>query len=409
MAKIINNARFCNLIDEHSNWSTYNPILRSGELGIVTQTDGGKTIGVIGNGQSTITDLLSSFDDNLIYFGKGAQYELMAAGSSLGGVKNGELHKTGIDIRGGIIYNDLMDNWNDNENCYVIDKLQVGKLLCDDITENTVFSGDTITLRYIDPDTQEEPTLLEDDKISGIMLMNISKDENNEWINGYFGMDNKMDFYVQRGENKYILYPFDSIYPNNITGLCCINAEMNTTSIVTPQNLIFKNDYWASGNPEDEGYEESKQIIYNPADLEITIDLTPPTITVAEGDVVTYDAETNTYNLVLDGGITAENAVKLSKIDPLEEKVNLLDEQLTALDEQKLNPEDVVIEGEGKINVTRDGDKTTFSVAHNTTNVNMVNAGTFNVSSGITYTFITGIEVDEYGHVTKINTTNYIW
>ena len=421
-AKIINNARFCNLIDDYINWtddSEHPHILRAGELAIVQfapRDNGSGTAGVIGDGISTVSSLLSS-DINTFFFGPGAN--MNAAGSNLGGVKKGDLHKTGIDIKAGIIYNDLIDDWDDNENCYKIDKLKVDNLIYGKATETTTFSADTITLRYIDPNTQEQPELLEEDKLAGIELRNIAKNESNEWVNAYFGMNSNMDFYLQKDGSSYIIYPSDYPYSNNVIGLYSINTTTNTFSIQPPKELVFKNDYWAKGEPEDEGYEDSKLKKYD-AINGLEINLTPATIIVNE-QIINYDLENNQYKITLDAeGLTEDTAALINSIPELGEKITNNTESIQELAETKLDPSDVIIEGSAKITVTKttttetledetENTTITFSVAHDEQSVEQSYAPVITVFPGNEFSFITGIETDEYGHITKIITSRYKW
>ena len=414
--KVINNARFCNLIDDYINWTdeSHPHILRAGELAIVQyapRDNGSGTAGVIGDGVSTVSSLLSS-ESNTFFFGQGAN--MNAAGSSLGGVKQGDLHKTGINIRAGIIYNDLISDWDDNENCYMINKLKVDNLIYGKATETTTFSADTITLRYIDPSTQEEPELLENGKLAGIELRNISKDEVGDWVNAYFGMDNNMDFYIQKNGSSYIMYPSDYPYFTNTTGFYSINPETNTFSIQAPKSLTFKNDYWATGDPEDEKYEESKLRTYDGLES-LEINITPPAIIVNEQNVE-YDLENNQYKIVLDAeGLTEETAALINSIPELDERITTNTTSIQTLEENKLDPEDVIIEGGAKITVskseeTEDNNTTiTFSVEHDEQTVERTTAPTVTIFPGNEFSFITGIETDEYGHITKIITSRYKW
>ena len=420
-AKIITNARFCNLIDDYINWTDENHprILRAGELAIVQfapRDNGSGTAGVIGDGISTVSSLLSS-DTNTFFFGQGAN--MNAAGSNLGGVKQGDLHKTGINIKAGIVYNDLISDWDDNENCYTISKLKVDNLIYGKATETTTFSADTITLRYIDPSTQEEPELLEDNKLAGIELRNISKDEAGDWVNAYFGMNNNMDFYVQKNGSSYIMYPSDYPYSTNTIGFYNINPETNTFSIQTPKSLTFKNDYWATGDPEDEKYEETKLRQYSGLES-LEVNITPPAIIVNEQNIE-YDLENNQYKIVLDAeGLTEETAALINSIPELDERITDSTESIQELAETKLDPNDVIVEGAAKITVTKTTttetleDETknttiTFSIAHDEQSVEQSYAPAITVFPGNEFSFITGIETDNYGHITKIITSRYKW
>lgn len=424
-AKVINNARFCNLIDSDTNWQDYNPILKKGELGIVTDTiigQGVGTIGVIGNGSSSIQELLTGYNDNLIYFGRGAHYEMPLAGGKLGGVVNGEFTKTGIRIEKGIVYNGLIDNWNVNENCFTINKLEVKKLLYDEASTSPVFDTDTIQVRYHDPDSVEPPKLLEDYKISGVQTVNIAKDEDGNWIDGYFGLDNKGNFYTLKGDYSYAYYPIMNPLTKNTIGYYNFNFENHAFSLQTPKELVFKNDYWATGSPEDEKYEETKLRIYDGGITNsLEIDITPPKLTLNNSEI-TYNPETNSYVGNFDGGLTTENAAEIAKIPVLEASFNelktstessieTLNDDLKDLDDRKLESDDIRIEGDGKISIEKTEGTTTFKVVHNNVEQQTINNEEVIIvpNTGIPYTFITGIGVDDQGHITKIITSTYKW
>lgn len=425
-AQIIKNARFCNLIDDYINWTdpNINPILRKGELGIVTGTTYGKTIGVIGNGIQNVSELLSNFDDNLIYFGKGAQYELLPAGTELGGVKDGNVQETAIQIKNGIVYNKLVDSWNINENCYTINKLEIKSLICTDMTYAPVFETDTIQVRYIDPNKVQEPTALADGKIAGVQVMNIIKNEEEKWVDGFFGLNNQGNFYIFKNNVPYTFYPSLNPITKDITGFYSINVEDHAFSIISPKKLTFINDYWAKGEPEDEGYEETKKQYYDSLEQELTINLTPPKIIVNEQNI-NYDVENNQYKITLDAeGLTEETAALINRIPELEQTIVNYDSEFKNIRETKLDPENVVIEGTNKLSVTKTTEtvtvgeneedqeertKITFSVVHDEQTVDRTYVPENTISPGLSYTFITGIETDSYGHITKIITSTYKW
>lgn len=418
-AQIIKNVRFCNLIDTYANWTDGDQkhILREGELGIVRLGINDRTVGIIGDGATDIRDFLNQpigYEDNIIYFGRGAQMPA-ATGDQLGGVKNGPI-ETAIEIKNGIIYNKLVDSWDSNAGQYVIKKLKIEDLTCDNFQADLSIEGDVLLLR------KKQEGALEDGVISGIEIDKLIQKEDGSFYKGYFGLDNKENFYISRQGSNLPLYPAENVYYNNTIGFYNFNAENQAFSILPPKELIFKNDYWATGEPTDEKYEETKLKKYDGIMSGFEINLTPPTITTANGNAE-YDFETNTYTLLLNGGLSDENIELLNSIKPALERVDACEEAVANnntnietlqtnvenLQTTKLESKDIIIESGNKITVTRTEGTTTFSVAHNTATVTTDSDTEEIITKGQSYTFITGIETDNYGHITKIITSTYKW
>ena len=70
----------------------------------------------------------------------------------------------------------------------------------------------------------------------------------------------------------------------------------------------------------------------------------------------------------------------------------------------------VILEKSGHFYYTQEErTKITFSVTHNEQLVDRTYVPENTISPGLSYTFITGIETDSYGHITKIITSTYKW
>lgn len=428
-AKQIRKARFCNRTDSLLNWTTHNPVLLDGELGIIQNGINEQTVLLVGDGTTAVGTMLESYSDynnNIIFCGQGAQYDLPPAGIDLGGVKQGDETETGIDITDGIVSNLLVDDYDMEEDCYIINKVHVRHLIADREEEVPVFESATITLRYLDPEGVEQPEPLQDGDYAGITVMRTKELEDGTLISTQIVVDNKEQLYVSRDEELRPVLIMEELSPIGKPSLLEIDEETNLARLTDVQTLTFTSPYLSQSKVDPDTGEEivtEGSVVYNGLEP-VTLDLTPASF-MLNGQEMEYDPTENAYSIWLDGGLNQENLDKLNSIDTvvagfdalknelqadfaeLEEHVNATDAAIDAKIAKKLESEDIEIKGTGVIKVSRDDGTTLFSVEHNKLTVEKDTDQPEVIQKNEPYTFITGIEVDEYGHVTKIQTRQY--
>ena len=418
--KQIRVGRFCNRTDALMNWVTYNPILLNGELGIIQGGLNGQTVLLVGDGVTNVNTILenySDYNDNIIFCGQGAQYDLPPAGIDLGGVKKGDETETGIKIEDGIVSNLLVDDYDMLEDCYVINKVHIRHLIADREEEIPVFESSSITLRYLDPAGVEAPEPLADGSYAGITIMNTKELEDGTLIPTQIVVDNSEQLYVSRNEELKPVLTMSQLLPLDKPSLLTINSETGLGSLADVQPLTFTSPYISQRFVDPITGEESivEGLVTYTGLNATTIDLTPPQITV-NSQPMTYDANTNTYAITLDGGLTEDNAERIAKIDVLEASFASLDKTVTdslaAVDDKiadKLSVSDLSIEASEKITVIQDPGLPSFSIGHDltTTTTETGQAQVIKIDQNSFYTFVVGIDVDSYGHVTKIHKQTY--
>jgi hypothetical protein len=133
---------------------------------------------------------------------------------------------------------------------------------------------------------------------------------------------------------------------------------------------------------------------YTPAGNNVTIDVTPPTIKV-NGQTTTYDANAREYSVVLDGGLTPEN---IAKIEQLEQSLD----DIATLQRETL----VDVKAGNIISVAKNNDRT-VTIHHaevavgRTDSDSILNYHVEQTSQPEVIYFLTDIDVDEDGHITK--------
>lgn len=428
-AKQIRQARFCNRTDSLLNWTTHNPVLLDGELGIIQNGINEQTVLLVGDGETDVGTMLENYADynnNIIFCGQGAQYDLPPAGIDLGGVKKGDETETGIKVDNGIVSNLLVDDYDMEEDCYIINKIHVRHLIADREEEVPVFESSTITLRYLDPEGVEEPEPLPDDDYAGITILRTKELEDGTLISTQVVVDNKEQLYVSRDEELRPVLTMENLSSVGKPSLIEVDKDTNLAKLTDVQSLTFTSPYLSQTTTDPDTGEEiiiEGSVLYDGLSP-VTLDLTPASF-MLNGQEMEYDPTQNAYSIWLDGGLNQENLDKLNSIDAvvegfdalktelqadfaeLEEHVNETDASIAERIEQKLEINDVEVSGTGIITVSRDDGTAFFSVEHDTCTVERDTDQPEVIQKNEPYTFITGIEVDEYGHIKKIRTRQY--
>lgn len=424
--KTINNARFCNRIDTADRWITSNPTLLEGEIGIVLGGVNGKTVAVVGDGSSSITSILDeywAYEDKIIFLGMGAQYDMPAAGSNLGGVKNGDETITGTRVTNGLVYNTLISGWDGQNGQYIIDRLRVNQLECPTLNMVPSFKGDKIELRTFIPPVENpdaQPETLGNDKYAGIVIKNTCKDLDNKFVDTAIYVDGQEKLYITRKNIPFVITPVVGL-TSDIIGLSSYYAEEDIQRIVSPGKLTLINKALPEGNPYDENGELIKDYIdpqKQTFDCITSVEISLPNLRINnfKGN---YNAETNELSWDFTNGAIEKDVLdKIEVAAGIEGRVIKLEQEdvnihtkIDEIENSMLKPSDFCIEGdENYIEVVRESDDNlTFTVNHKNIKTNYPPAESANITPGVEYVFITGISVDAKGHVTGVTTTKYIW
>lgn len=392
---IYKNVRFANRIDTPANWVDADPTLEPGELAFVGQ-DGYYYMVVGCEHRTSMANILSNPSEHASHIfypssgnsggggGGGGSGEIpIATDSTIGGVKVFNQFQSGLILdEEGSLSNALVSGYDAVEERFVIDRLHVKNLSFDQQSSNLSASGNYITVRA------EADGGMGSTDVAGLVVYNIT----GENYNGFLG--------INRNNQIVINYLGSPIVGAMITagseggfGYIDVQPESPYATVVPFQPLTF-----VDGDNTTE---------YTPDRPDVSITLTPPAIKI-NGQATSYDAENREYNILLDGGLTPENAAKLEQFDNY---ITIIDD----LNAKHIN----AVEGDGthiSAEMIANGELgQKIKVTHNDiacTNESSDRRYTIQSSSdpnaeGITV--ITGITLDSKGHVTGISTANIAW
>lgn len=382
------NVRFANRIDTPGKWAAINPTLEPGELAFVGSE--GNYIMVLGDEHRTpIGEIIANeaaHQTHIFYPGSkgggggGSSYILpIASDAELGGIKVQNKFYSGLSIdEYGNLSNALISTYSAEKQRFVIEALHVNDLTYNRQETNLSMTGDEIIIRLDSPRPLET--------YAGIRVKH-TKEGN---LDGFLGIDN---------QNRIAII---------VDGMMVSGSVVNGTGtgyLTIPENSPVA--YLTEFTPLTIT-DSSKQYSYTP-DRGVTLGdnvvdniiVTPPTLQV-NGQTVPYNEEQRLLNIQLDGGLTPETAAKLKEFDNYIEIINRLN--TTTIN---------VAEGDTHIDATINDQ--TLSVQHK--NINIVRSPKVNNYKITTSTdvslvsadVITGIDVDEKGHVTGITTTTFTW
>lgn len=384
---IYNNVRFSNRIDTEENWLNSESILAEGEIAFVG--DNGRYYMVVGdNHHNPMSYIVSDPDAHAshVFFpgrhgGGGTDYELpIATASRLGGVKIPNAAESGLNIdENGFLKNALFSSFNVEENRWVIDRLHVNDLSFNSEHETTSFSGDDIVLRV---NATEELLARE---TSGIIVNKIKGD-----IQGYLGIDRDNRIVINNYGYKEFCVPISAV---EAVGFVNVSVTSPVATVTTPTNL-----YMTRGSTPFAYYSPLEGLTigtYEFSGDDNVLELIPGLN--VNGQSIAYDVLTNSYSIELEGGLTEESAAKLANLDAyVEDLENLKNVTVTE------------INGGEKITTTREGNSITISHTATETERPSSTVDNYVVQEAQqgealeVFTYISDIEVDEAGHVTKI-------
>jgi hypothetical protein len=380
--KIYKNVRFANRIDTEANWAMANPTLEPGELAFVGSDE--NYIMILGDThKKPIKEILNELstgkhDTHVFYPGKNSSNNSGGGGGStsipiatidtIGGVKVPTAASSGLNLkRDGTLTNALINRYDSSRECFVIKKLYVENLEYDNKETNPSFEGDTITLR------DGETTALS--LRAGIVIDSLKKD-----FDGFLGLSSNNRITIKQLDGTYVEMLGLSAVNNDTVGLVSIVKGASTATIQQCSTLSV--------------VDSGTTATYTPAGNNVTIDVTPPTIKV-NGQTTTYDANAREYSIVLDGGLTPEN---IAKIEQLEQSLD----DIATLQRETL----VDVKAGNIISVTKNNDRT-VTIHHaevavgRTDSDSILNYHVEQTSQPEVIYFLTDIDVDEYGHITK--------
>lgn len=382
--KIYKNVRFANRIDTEANWVMNNPTLEPGELAFVGEA--GDYYMILGDThKKPIKQIIQeqksgAHDTHIFYPGKGSSSPggsssiPIASATLVGGVKVAESVTSGLILStDGSLSNALIERYDFTRDCFVIKKLYVQNLEYDNKVTNPAFEGDTLTLR----DGATIPVSVK----AGIVITNLKRN-----FNGFLGLsaENRIMIAQEDGTNAQVLGI--GYTGQDASGMVQITKDGNVAYLkpCTTLNII----------------DGTNSLVYDPSLESVAINITPPAIKV-NGQSTSYNAETREYNITLDGGLTPENITRIEQLEQsLDDIATLKTETLTD------------IQAGDRITVTKIDRVVTVDHAGNTLKEEEIGAARYTVSNTSNpeiLRFLTNIELDEYGHVTKKYFTDIEW
>ncbi len=382
------NVRYANRIDTPGNWIDVNPVLEPGELAFVGS--GGNYYMILGDEHRTpIADIISNqeYHASHIFYpgtgggggGGGTGSIPIATSATIGGVKVPDVTESGLNLTdGGELTNALISHWDFATQRFVINKLHVNDLTYTNQSADIATSGDEIVLR------EGAINALADR--SGIKVKFIQEGN----VDGFLGID---------PQNRIVIYDKGTpvsgyIISGQGDGYVTISEEFPYGLLTPFQELTFT-DGQAS-------YKYAPNLgIFKGEEVMASIDITPPAISV-NGMPVTYDPTNRRYDIVLDGGLTPETAAKLNEFSNYIEIIDNLNSTIIT-----------EVEGDKHIEVTLNNQKLSTShkgiTVKRTGNINNYSVMTSSDPSLTSVEVITGLEVDDAGHLTGITTTTFTW
>lgn len=388
-AKQIQNARFFNRIDTSERWAAAtSTVLGNGELGIVTIGSSPEYI-LVGDGTTPVsafvTDETMEYDKQKIYMGKGAQYEfdLIAGDGRLGGIQiKDNSQDSGLIINGeGYLSNAMQNGWDQEEECFIVNKLYIKNLITDEKQEQHVFESDKIILRY----NNQSP--LDGMSFAGVEVENID----GEGFKGFFGLDNQNRLVVRHGVWDYRFAPVVTITDFSTSGFMMYNHEEADWELGYLKPLSIING--------DKTFNYDGTVTH-------AINVTPPTI-ILNSQTLTYDSEKNSYTGEFVGGLTTENK---EAIDKAIADSAATAEELTNVKAQMLTSETITLTPGTNITIDTNSSTGRYNATVNhstiTTTTNSTASESIKVDSDKSFSFITGITVDN-GHVTSVTISSY--
>lgn len=388
---IYKNVRFANRIDFASKWREEGPELASGEIAFVS--DNGKYYMVVGCEDGTnMAEILDHLDDHASHIfypgpgspGGGGGSIPPATASTIGGVKVGFWQESGLLLEDGVLTNALVHDYKGDR--FIINKLHVNDLSFDRQTENVSSTGNYITVRA------DKGAGMGAKEVAGLIVNNI--DGNGK--QGFLGINlNNQIVIKDLPQNVDVPGVIVAVDPDDGgTGYIDAKAGAPYANIIPFGSLTFEKN-------------KTEIAKYTP-ESNVSIDLTPPGIRV-NGQLTSYDMENNEYNIALEGGLTEENAANLEQFDNY---IGIIND----LNAKHIN----AVEGDGvyiSAEIVKNGEfGKKIIVTHNDITPEKDIGGDVdypiqskNDQTRERLTVITGIEVDDKGHVTKIVSKDIAW
>lgn len=399
------NVRVSHLIDTPENWRESRIHLMTGEVAFVGS--GGSYYMILGDEHHTpIKDIVfdiqngsTAHDSHIFYSGRdnkggggggggGSDFVLEpATAEKLGGVKIPELPASGllIDEQGNLI-NAMNCGYDSITGRWTINKLHVDDLTFNQQSADLSTSSDVIALRL------NATEYLKEDERAGLVVKALQ-----DGVEGFLGIDTYNRIVINNWGMSETCVPIKAMAG---TGFVCVTDGAPSATLVAPSSVKLQRtaEYFYEYSPID-------GLVFNKngtPEAASAIELIPNI--VVNSMPVSYDGETNTYNIELDGGLTPEMAERLARVESVEERIGEL---------EKAAVTDAV--GDDHIETTIADN--TLTVVHKNITVEVPAQATrkygvkANSAEAIlpTETFISDIEVDEKGHITKIVKTSLAW
>jgi hypothetical protein len=390
---IYKNVRFANRIDTEANWVDADPVLEPGEIAFVGQA--GYYYMVVGcEHKTSMANIVLNPEGHASHIfypssgnsggggggGGGGGSIPIATDATIGGVKVSNSLISGLMLEeDGTLSNALISGYDAVEDRFIIDRLHIKNLSFDQQSSNLSASGNYITVRA------EADGGMGSEDVAGLVVENIT----GENYNGFLGINRNNQIVI-----RYLGSPITGAVVAGVgAGYIFAEEGIPYATIVPFEPLTF--------------VDGENTIQYTPNNPGTSITLTPPAIKI-NGQATSYDAGLREYNILLDGGLTPENAAKLEQFDNYIAIIdNLNAKHINAVegDETHISAE-MIANGElgQKIKVTHNNIECTNE---NSNRRYTIQSSSDPNAEGITV--ITGITLDSKGHVTGLSTANIAW
>ena len=362
------NIRFINRVDTSTEWYNDKHNLKDGEIVVCHHNDNDLTYLLIGDGNTSPSTIISegidSSDNSYSnYFIPCGNPFRAPSGSNLGMVRASS--HSGIAIsQDGYISSDVA-KWDEEKNCYSVDKLYIGTLTVGSQETESTTSSSFITLR------EGKTSSLSDTEQSGIVFNNVFGEGASAFLG--FKKDSSLIF-TKDNTDRTLMWA--TSYFENSTGLISYSSDSGWT-ITDPKNLTIQ-----TGNSSIK-YDGTK---------EANIDISPYKFYI--NDIAfTLDTTSREYTITLADQFSQEDRDLLDNVSS----------RVTNLEDSKFS----VSTDSNTLTNTGTSKEMLLSLAEISNGDNPIRSQDVKIENGSQFTCITDLTVDKYGRVTQIQKTTF--
>lgn len=242
----------------------------------------------------------------------------------------------------------------------------------------------------------EEKTPLMGGETAGVIIKNTTLMSDNSIIDSRLFVDGGDQWHVTKYGVETDILSFES--GSSGVGFISVDTNTNIASIEQPKSLHLI----------DNSIEDKPETIYDGMN-EVTINLTKPVI-IVNGNEFNVDTSTNSYDIDLDGGLSAENVQKIQKAESdivtIFEDIDTIKTDIASIENSILTKDNIV--GSNKIDVTQtEGGNITITHKNVELSISQADTSSILIGNDITYSFITSLDIDNEGHLIGYTVSHY--